>query len=129
MRALISELKIMVHLGQHLNVVNLLGAVTKNIAQRKYKPTRSLQTSHLTFDFIVHSIGEVMVIVEYCRFGNLQNFLVKHRNYFVDQIVREKDIIDPSILFRDQRWSGESGYPYYNRYALCDFVLICVFFN
>lgn len=36
MRALISELKIMVHLGQHLNVVNLLGAVTKNIAQRKY---------------------------------------------------------------------------------------------
>lgn len=37
MRALISELKIMVHLGQHLNVVNLLGAVTKNIAQRKLK--------------------------------------------------------------------------------------------
>lgn len=33
MRALISELKIMVHLGQHLNVVNLLGAVTKNIAK------------------------------------------------------------------------------------------------
>lgn len=27
----------MVHLGQHLNVVNLLGAVTKNIAQRKSK--------------------------------------------------------------------------------------------
>lgn len=35
MRALVSELKIMVHLGQHLNVVNLLGAVTKNIAKRK----------------------------------------------------------------------------------------------
>lgn len=35
MRALVSELKIMVHLGQHLNVVNLLGAVTKNIANRK----------------------------------------------------------------------------------------------
>lgn len=28
-RALLSELKIMAHLGQHLNVVNLLGAVTK----------------------------------------------------------------------------------------------------
>lgn len=36
MRALVSELKIMVHLGQHLNVVNLLGAVTKNIAQRNW---------------------------------------------------------------------------------------------
>ncbi|XP_055298878.1 vascular endothelial growth factor receptor 1-like isoform X19 [Sitodiplosis mosellana] len=92
MRALISELKIMVHLGQHLNVVNLLGAVTKNIAQR-----------------------EVMVIVEYCRFGNLQNFLVKHRRYFIDQIVRDKDIIDPSIQTRDPRWSNDSGYSYFNR--------------
>ncbi|XP_055298872.1 vascular endothelial growth factor receptor 1-like isoform X15 [Sitodiplosis mosellana] len=91
MRALISELKIMVHLGQHLNVVNLLGAVTKNIAQR-----------------------EVMVIVEYCRFGNLQNFLVKHRRYFIDQIVRDKDIIDPSIQTRDPRWSNDSGYSYFN---------------
>lgn len=36
MKALVSELKIMVHLGQHLNVVNLLGAVTKNIAKRKF---------------------------------------------------------------------------------------------
>lgn len=92
MRALISELKIMVHLGQHLNVVNLLGAVTKNIAQR-----------------------EVMVIVEYCRFGNLQNFLVKHRNYFIDQIDREKDVIDPTIQTRDPRWSNDSGFSYLNR--------------
>ena len=34
-RALASELKIMVHLGKHLNVVNLLGACTNNIAKRK----------------------------------------------------------------------------------------------
>lgn len=75
------------------------------------------------FDFVA---GEVMVIVEYCRFGNLQNFLVKHREYFVDQIVRDKDIIDPTIMTRDQRWSNDSGYEYYNRYffwfekTLCD---------
>ena len=35
-RALASELKIMVHLGKHLNVVNLLGACTKNIFKRAY---------------------------------------------------------------------------------------------
>lgn len=35
MKALVSELKIMVHLGQHLNIVNLLGAVTRDIAQCK----------------------------------------------------------------------------------------------
>lgn len=65
-----------------------------------------------------HSIctGEVMVIVEYCRFGNLQNFLVKHRQYFIDQIVRDKDIIDPSIQTRDPRWSNDSGFSYLNRY-------------
>lgn len=30
-KALMSELKIMVHLGKHVNVVNLLGAVTANL--------------------------------------------------------------------------------------------------
>ncbi|XP_058451061.1 vascular endothelial growth factor receptor 1 isoform X2 [Malaya genurostris] len=88
MRALISELKIMVHLGQHLNVVNLLGAVTKNIAKR-----------------------ELMVIVEYCRFGNVQNFLLKHRPYFIDQINSDTGEIDPSIEKNLFRWS-KAGYIY-----------------
>ncbi|XP_017132439.1 vascular endothelial growth factor receptor 1 isoform X4 [Drosophila elegans] len=74
-RALVSELKIMVHLGQHLNVVNLLGAVTKNIYKR-----------------------ELMVIVEYCRFGNIQNFLLKNRKCFINQINPETDHIDPNIM-------------------------------
>ncbi|XP_056632203.1 vascular endothelial growth factor receptor 1-like isoform X1 [Diorhabda sublineata] len=63
LKALASELKIMVHLGKHLNVVNLLGACTKNVAKR-----------------------ELLVIVEYCQFGNLQNYLLKHRDHFVNQI-------------------------------------------
>ncbi|XP_055641478.1 vascular endothelial growth factor receptor 1 isoform X2 [Toxorhynchites rutilus septentrionalis] len=88
MRALISELKIMVHLGQHLNVVNLLGAVTKNIAKR-----------------------ELMVIVEYCRFGNVQNFLLKHRPYFIDQINSDTGEIDSTIDKNQLRWS-KAGYMY-----------------
>ena len=36
-KALSSELKIMVHLGKHLNVVNLLGACTKNVAKSEYR--------------------------------------------------------------------------------------------
>jgi len=35
-RALASELKIMTHLGKHFNIVNFLGACTKNIAKRTY---------------------------------------------------------------------------------------------
>jgi FMS-like tyrosine kinase 1 len=94
MKALVSELKIMIHLGTHLNVVNLLGAVTKNIAKR-----------------------ELMVIVEYCQFGNLQSFLVKHRPYFVDQIRNDK--IDPMIMQNDLRWSKNSAFNTYNRYEFC----------
>lgn len=47
-RALVSELKIMVHLGQHLNVVNLLGAVTKNIAKRKLSVMRRVHLARVT---------------------------------------------------------------------------------
>ncbi|XP_074147856.1 macrophage colony-stimulating factor 1 receptor [Sminthopsis crassicaudata] len=47
--ALISELKIMSHLGQHENIVNLLGACTHG--------------------------GPVLVITEYCHYGDLLNFL------------------------------------------------------
>ncbi|XP_020278228.1 vascular endothelial growth factor receptor 1 isoform X2 [Pseudomyrmex gracilis] len=73
-RALASELKIMVHLGKHLNVVNLLGACTKNIAKR-----------------------ELLVIVEYCRFGNLHNYLLRHRSNFINQIDPKTGKLDLTV--------------------------------
>ena len=33
-KALRSEVKIMIHIGRHVNIVNVLGACTKNIARR-----------------------------------------------------------------------------------------------
>jgi FMS-like tyrosine kinase 1 len=68
--ALITELKIMVHLGKHLNIVNLLGAVTKKIAKR-----------------------ELLMIVEFCCFGNLQDFLQSHRESFSNQIVDDEILV------------------------------------
>ncbi|XP_042548025.1 platelet-derived growth factor receptor beta [Dipodomys spectabilis] len=53
-QALMSELKIMSHLGPHLNVVNLLGACTKG--------------------------GPIYIITEYCRYGDLVDYL--HRNKY-----------------------------------------------
>ncbi|KAM9313196.1 macrophage colony-stimulating factor 1 receptor [Gastrophryne carolinensis] len=47
--ALMSELKILSHLGNHQNIVNLLGACTQG--------------------------GPILVITEYCRHGDLLNFL------------------------------------------------------
>ncbi|XP_062830747.1 vascular endothelial growth factor receptor 1 isoform X1 [Anolis carolinensis] len=57
-KALMTELKILIHIGHHLNVVNLLGACTK-------------------------SGGPLMVIVEYCKYGNLSSYLKSKRDFFV----------------------------------------------
>ncbi|XP_066575995.1 vascular endothelial growth factor receptor 2 isoform X2 [Amia ocellicauda] len=56
-RALLSELKILIHIGHHLNVVNLLGACTK-------------------------PGGPLMVIVEYCKYGNLSSYLKSKRGEY-----------------------------------------------
>ncbi|XP_076382321.1 vascular endothelial growth factor receptor 1-like [Megalopta genalis] len=72
--ALASELKIMVHLGKHLNIVNLLGACTRNILKR-----------------------ELLVIVEFCRFGNLHDYLLSHRSGFINQIDPATGKLDLSI--------------------------------
>ena len=35
-QTLVDELKVMIYLGEHLNIVNLLGACTKTITKGKY---------------------------------------------------------------------------------------------
>ncbi|XP_077572577.1 mast/stem cell growth factor receptor kita [Stigmatopora nigra] len=54
--ALMSELKVLSYLGNHMNIVNLLGACTVG--------------------------GPVLVITEYCCFGDLLNFLRRKRESF-----------------------------------------------
>lgn len=60
MRALVSELKIMIHLGRHLNVVNLLGAVTKDITKCNeiiFELSKNLSLNimmKIFFFFIIH---------------------------------------------------------------------------
>ncbi|KAG8504484.1 Platelet-derived growth factor receptor beta [Galemys pyrenaicus] len=56
-QALMSELKIMSHLGPHLNVVNLLGACTKG--------------------------GPIYIITEYCRYGDLVGYLHRNKHTFL----------------------------------------------
>ncbi|XP_049503978.1 platelet-derived growth factor receptor beta isoform X1 [Panthera uncia] len=58
-QALMSELKIMSHLGPHLNVVNLLGACTKG--------------------------GPIYIITEYCRYGDLVDYLHRNKHTFLQR--------------------------------------------
>ncbi|XP_029924287.1 platelet-derived growth factor receptor beta-like isoform X2 [Myripristis murdjan] len=56
-QSLMSELKILVHLGPHLNVVNLLGACTRG--------------------------GPVFLITEFCRHGDLVDYLQRNKHTFL----------------------------------------------
>ncbi|XP_069780757.1 platelet-derived growth factor receptor alpha [Narcine bancroftii] len=58
-QALMSELKIMTHLGPHLNIVNLLGACTK--------------------------AGPIYIITEFCFYGDLVNYLHKNRDSYINR--------------------------------------------
>ncbi|XP_046746923.1 vascular endothelial growth factor receptor 3-like [Diprion similis] len=63
MMSLLRELRILCYLEEHLNLVCLLGACTKNL-----------------------EYGQLFVIVEFCRFGNLHDYLLRHRRHFVNQL-------------------------------------------
>ncbi|CAN9500994.1 unnamed protein product [Ophioblennius macclurei] len=76
-RALMSELKILIHIGHHLNVVNLLGACTK-------------------------PGGPLMVIVEYCKHGNLSSYLKSKRGEYSPYKRKRAD---------SQRWASAAAAP------------------
>ncbi|KAM6911777.1 macrophage colony-stimulating factor 1 receptor 2 [Lycodopsis pacificus] len=63
--ALMSELKILGHLGYHDNIVNLLGACTRG--------------------------GPMLMITEYCSHGDLLNFLRAHAQDFMALVVSEDE--------------------------------------
>lgn len=135
-KALMSELKILIHIGNHLNVVNLLGACTKpngkypraagcacsqrpelvpcvfllpacvitgtcgevlNVfvcTQSRYHSSAGLHITlmvansdqlkplPLALTFGPFSPGPLMVIVEFCKYGNLSNYLRTKREGF-----------------------------------------------
>uniref|UniRef100_A0A672Z2T5 receptor protein-tyrosine kinase n=1 Tax=Sphaeramia orbicularis TaxID=375764 RepID=A0A672Z2T5_9TELE len=61
--ALMSELKVLSYLGNHMNIVNLLGACTVG--------------------------GPILVITEYCCYGDLLNFLRRKRESFLNSQISD----------------------------------------
>lgn len=95
-----SELKILIHIGNHLNVVNLLGACTKpngtglGRAVGRARRSWALGSRGRCFGvgpprgpwslsaWLLPRPGPLMVIVEFCKYGNLSNFLRAKREAF-----------------------------------------------
>ncbi|KAK7068305.1 hypothetical protein SK128_026675 [Halocaridina rubra] len=84
-KALISEVKIMIHIGRHINIVNLLGACSKELSAK----------------------GELLLIVEYCKYGNILDYMRRHRKEFINQI-NDEDKIDPYLTGSRMRHRTES---------------------
>lgn len=68
---LLSEVKIMIHVGEHVNVLPLIGAVTSCLGMNK-----------------------LYVVTEYCAFGSLLKFLHGRRNSFTNELLT---LNDPSL--------------------------------
>nr|XP_021578482.1 mast/stem cell growth factor receptor Kit isoform X1 [Ictidomys tridecemlineatus] len=78
--ALMSELKVLSYLGNHMNIVNLLGACTIG--------------------------GPTLVITEYCCYGDLLNFLRRKRDSFICS--KQEDQVD-AALYKNLLHSKESS--------------------
>ncbi|XP_029004030.1 mast/stem cell growth factor receptor kita isoform X2 [Betta splendens] len=82
--ALMSELKVLSYLGNHINIVNLLGACTVG--------------------------GPTLVITEYCCFGDLLNFLRKKRDAFICYKLEEDCYYRNVALQGDAAGDSLNGY-------------------
>ncbi|KAF7702315.1 platelet-derived growth factor receptor beta [Silurus meridionalis] len=80
-QALMSELKIMSHLGPHLNIVNLLGACTKQ--------------------------GPLYLVTEFCRYGDLVDYLHRNKQSFLQNYANNSQLINGS----NSHISIDSGVP------------------
>ncbi|XP_060236756.1 mast/stem cell growth factor receptor Kit isoform X3 [Meriones unguiculatus] len=85
--ALMSELKVLSYLGNHMNIVNLLGACTVG--------------------------GPTLVITEYCCYGDLLNFLRRKRDSFI--FSKQEDQAE-AALYKNLLHSKESSCDSANEY-------------
>ncbi|XP_048866487.1 receptor-type tyrosine-protein kinase FLT3 isoform X3 [Brienomyrus brachyistius] len=88
--ALMSELKMLVHIGRHVNIVNLLGACTES--------------------------GPIYLIFQYCCNGDLLNYLKNHREQFqkslsdMFDLKRFRYLFQTELTFREREGSFNSTY-------------------
>ena len=80
LKDLSSEIKILIHMGTHPNIINFLGACTRGLG--------------------IH----ILAILEYCENGNLQTFLKQYvekfdpdayetKGYFADEIISHFELL------------------------------------
>nr|XP_061801261.1 platelet-derived growth factor receptor beta-like [Nerophis lumbriciformis] len=82
-QSLLSELKVLCHLGPHVNIVNLLGACTTG--------------------------GPVYLITEFCRYGDLANYLRCHKQTFRNCSANAKREADGGYMHMSKQDGGDTS--------------------
>lgn len=80
-----SELKIMSHLGPHLNIVNLLAACTKHGEVKNLHQLCQYHVHDYSHNTIVspNQSGPLYLVTEYCRYGDLVDYLHRNKHTFL----------------------------------------------
>ncbi|CAL8087274.1 unnamed protein product [Orchesella dallaii] len=86
-KALLSELKIMGFIGCHPNIVNLVGAYTKNIQNR-----------------------EIYIAIEFCANGNLLTYLRDNRQRYRNYVDNDGEFVADAVITEDSFvYPGKEG--------------------
>uniref|UniRef100_A0A914ZXD5 receptor protein-tyrosine kinase n=3 Tax=Parascaris univalens TaxID=6257 RepID=A0A914ZXD5_PARUN len=85
MKALVDELRIMIAIGVHPNVLGLIGAVTKNM----------------------HKGGDLFIVLELCT-ADLKNFLIKSRASFINELIESEEEDSGYLMPRSETLKEEN---------------------
>ncbi|ODM88233.1 Mast/stem cell growth factor receptor-related protein Kit, partial [Orchesella cincta] len=79
LRVLLKEIKIMMYVGQHSKIVGLIGCCTANL-RKGFLLRQFFLSIQLVF------VGELLIILEFCENGSLENYLKENRACFVNLV-------------------------------------------
>ncbi|XP_069188324.1 vascular endothelial growth factor receptor 1 [Procambarus clarkii] len=93
LKALCTEAKILIHIGRHINIANLLGVCSENMGSK----------------------GEMLLILEYCQNGNLLDYIRQHQQDLGREVWRPEGrqgkIRDLQQQLREAGLGLASGHP------------------
>lgn len=74
LHSLLTELKILTRVGQHDHIVNLIGACTGELTQRK-----------------------LYIVVEFCAHGSIDNYILARKGFFQNMIIDDQITITNTV--------------------------------
>lgn len=92
-KTLLAELKIMTFLPRNENVVNLVGACTSAIKQSKWVCLALYFALNATLSIVIYYLERLYIVVEFCPFGNVHDYLKARRGLFVNYVGKDGNFI------------------------------------